>query len=117
MGVPIVWLEYHRTKFPKYRDPQNEHRQRLICELAGRTYDPPGEEPGFREVTFATASRAGEPFENLIDLSGLPNVLFHDARLQLGRAKWRRDMQAQGYEHWDNLVGIRADGIACGCTD
>lgn len=108
-NIKIVWLEYHRTRFPKYRDPESATRQQRICAAAGRTYLEPGPEPGFREVTFESASRRGEPFENLIDLSGLPNFNTPFCSTELKTRVIKKWMKARGYKRWDSYVGIRAD--------
>lgn len=108
-GATIVWLEYHRTRFPKYKTHANEQRQREICACAGRMYDEPGDEEGFRKVTFETASRKGEPFENLIDLSGLPNFGAPFCSTELKTRVIKKYMQSLGYKRWTSVVGIRAD--------
>jgi 3'-phosphoadenosine 5'-phosphosulfate sulfotransferase (PAPS reductase)/FAD synthetase len=79
-GVPIVWLEYTT------------------------------EEPGWRQVTFATASRNGEPFEALIRARNyLPNPVarFCTVELKILRAvDYMRSLDIQEHE---NLIGLRAD--------
>ena len=69
------------------------------------------ERPVYRtkEVTYETASRNGEPFAALIGRrSYLPNPVarFCTAELKIRRMKdfmWKM----QGYEHWDNVLGLR----------
>lgn len=71
------------------------------------------ERPVYRtkEVTYETASRNGEPFAALIGRrSYLPNPVarFCTAELKIRRMKdfmWKM----QGYEHWDNVLGLRYD--------
>lgn len=92
-GVKIHWVEYRLTDDDK---------------------------PTFAEVDYATASRNGEPFQLYIDhvarlcaakgeppyLPG-PGARYCSTELKVRvMKKW---MLAQGYEHWTNVVGIRAD--------
>lgn len=80
-GVPIHWLEY---------DISAPHHT--------------------REVSFATASRAGEPFEALIRQRGfLPNPVTRFCTTELKIRRSKVFMLAQGYEHWDNIIGYRHD--------
>lgn len=64
----------------------------------------------FREVDYATASRDGEPFEQLIrERRYLPNpsVRFCTSALKVEVSqRWAR---AQGWEAWTDVVGLRAD--------
>jgi len=75
-------------------------------------------EKGFNEVCFKTASRNGEPFEELINKkckSGLPNPMFRKCTGELKvrtihkfvQSKWK----PKGLKHNENmdLMGIRAD--------
>ena len=65
---------------------------------------------GYREVSYETASRDGEPFAELIEERRyLPNAVarFCTSELKvLPIAAWMRD---QGFEAWVNVVGLRAD--------
>lgn len=67
--------------------------------------------PGrFVEVTYETASRAGEPFDELIDeRRAVPNAFMRFCTQELKIEVMRRYMRAQGYTHWTNVVGLRAD--------
>jgi len=108
-NVPIRWLEYRRRCWPKYRSEARAEAQREVVRAVGRSYEPAAKELGFVEVTFETASRKGEPFENMIDLNGLPNFGTPHCSTELKTRVIKRFMLAQGYEHWDSIVGIRAD--------
>lgn len=67
-------------------------------------------EAGFVEVTFETASRKGEPFEALIrKRKFLPNPVARFCTQELKIRPMKKWMVAKGYDHWTNLVGIRAD--------
>ena len=65
---------------------------------------------GFREVSFETASRRAEPFEELITQRRfLPH---HGARFCTQTLKIepaRAFMRARGFDHWTSAVGLRAD--------
>jgi len=64
----------------------------------------------FREVTYETASRRGEPFTGLIDKRKyLPNVVqrFCTQDLKIRPIKWF--MMGLGHRYWTNVVGIRYD--------
>lgn len=64
----------------------------------------------FAEVTHATASRNGEPFTALHRKRGfLPNPVTRFCTQELKIRPMKSWMLAQGYEHWTNVVGIRAD--------
>lgn len=68
------------------------------------------EGPGFVEVDFATASRDGKPFADLITKRKfLPNPVARYCTQELKVRVMRDWMKARGYEHWTNFVGIRAD--------
>jgi 3'-phosphoadenosine 5'-phosphosulfate sulfotransferase (PAPS reductase)/FAD synthetase len=110
-GVDIQWLEYERKYLPKYKSDERRlagERARLAC---GHVYETANgrKEPGYRRVDFESAARDGEPFHNLIDLMGLPN---QSTRLCTSEMKIRvakKAMLGMGYEHWDNIIGLRAD--------
>lgn len=75
--VPIVWAEYQR------------------------------EAPKFKRVTFETASRAGEPFAELIAAkSYLPNPV---ARFCSEELKGKAIERLLGPGDWETMVGVRAD--------
>jgi len=79
-GVPIVWVEYL----------------------------PDGD--GWRQVTFETASRNGEPFEALIRKRNyLPNPVARFCTVELKILRIADYMRSLGHEEFDVLVGIRAD--------
>lgn len=64
---------------------------------------------GFREVTFETAARAGEPFAELItERRFLPNAVMRFCTQELKIAPLRAWM-AQRTAHWTNVVGLRRD--------
>ena len=67
--------------------------------------------PGkFVEVDYETASRAGEPFDELIDeRRAVPNAFMRFCTVALKILVMRAFMLARGCEHWTNIVGLRAD--------
>lgn len=67
-------------------------------------------EGGFREVTHATASRDGAPFAQLLEERRvLPNSQIRFCTTELKVRPMKAWMLARGYEHWTNVVGLRAD--------
>jgi 3'-phosphoadenosine 5'-phosphosulfate sulfotransferase (PAPS reductase)/FAD synthetase len=82
-GVDIVWLEYRDA------DPVPER---------------------WRQVSYETASRAGEPFTALIDRKGfLPNPVTRFCTSELKVRPMRDFARSLGWEHWTNVLGLRAD--------
>jgi len=82
-GVPIRWVE---------RDGTQPARSR------------------FREVTYETASRQGEPFADLIrGRNFLPNAVMRFCTEELKVHVARDFMLAQGYSAWSSVTGLRFD--------
>tara|TARA_Y100000361_G_scaffold152753_1_gene172947 strand:+ start:832 stop:1695 length:864 start_codon:yes stop_codon:yes gene_type:complete len=70
------------------------------------------ERPVYRnkEVSFATASRNGEPFEQLIKRRKmLPNVMMRFCTTELKVNVMKRFMTQNGYSQWANVIGLRYD--------
>lgn len=64
----------------------------------------------FREVTYETAARNGEPFEELItERSFLPNAVMRFCTSELKVNVARDFMRSQGHTHWTSALGLRAD--------
>lgn len=79
-GVPIDWVEYQP------------------------------EAPGYRLVSFDTASRAGEPFEQLVRKKKyLPNPVARFCSEELKGKAIDKHLKAIGMDDADVLVGVRAD--------
>lgn len=79
-SVPVHWLEYR------------------------------AEEPGFAEVTHATASRNGEPFEALVKKRNyLPNPVTRNCTSELKIRTMHKFLRGFAWEAWDQFIGIRAD--------
>lgn len=86
-GVPVVWLEYRQAEEPANR---------------------------WRQVTFKTASRNGEPFAAAIEQRQyLPNPVTRFCTVELKIRTAHRYLRSIGWfddeEGWDQFVGIRAD--------
>lgn len=83
-NVPIVWLEYQYHEEPQKR---------------------------WKEVTYHTASRDGEPFDALITAkSYLPNPTMRFCTIELKiRILKLYTQQILGWKHWDVAIGFRAD--------
>lgn len=81
-NVPIVWLEYDRTDTG----------------------------PTFRVVDYATASRNGEPLGKLFAAkSYLPNPVARFCTVEAKIRTTKRYLRSLGWNHWTNVVGLRAD--------
>lgn len=67
--------------------------------------------PGkFREVDFATASRNGEPFDQLIrERKFLPHAMARSCTVEMKIETARAFMVAQGHDEWTSAVGLRYD--------
>lgn len=108
-NVKIHWLEYERRCLPNYRSPEIAALTARARGVSGRATLPPGDEPGYREVSYTTASRNGEPFRNFIEMSGLPNPAMRACTTELKIRVMKRWMLDHGYEAWSMVIGIRAD--------
>lgn len=79
-GVNIVWLEYRSEK------------------------------PLWEIVSHNSASRNGEPFDQMIDRKQyLPNQQSRFCTIELKVRTAKRYLVSLGWKHWTNCVGIRAD--------
>jgi 3'-phosphoadenosine 5'-phosphosulfate sulfotransferase (PAPS reductase)/FAD synthetase len=64
----------------------------------------------YDEVGFNSASRDGAPFAELIRVKGYtPNKVTRFCTDELKIKVMRNFMQAQGYNHWTNVIGLRHD--------
>lgn len=67
-------------------------------------------DPGYKIVDFDTASRNGEPFEEMIDSNPyLPNVVQRICTSRLKVRPVKKFVMDLGFTHWDNALGIRYD--------
>lgn len=82
-NVPIVWLEYKNAEETKDR---------------------------WTQVTYETASRNGEPFEELIRKRNyLPNPVSRFCTVELKVRTIHRYLKAHNWMEWSSMLGIRAD--------
>ena len=89
-GVRVRWLEWCRPDVPK--------RTRLSPDQR------------FEEVGYNSASRNGEPFAAIIDNRAmLPNVATRYCTSDMKVNTMDAFMRAQGYDRWNNAVGLRWD--------
>lgn len=89
-SVKVRWLEWRRPDVPKHTRLPPEQR--------------------FEEVGYNSAARNGEPFEALIESRAmLPNVVTRYCTSALKVNTMDAFMRAQGYERWNNAVGLRWD--------
>ena len=85
-GVDVTWLEYRYEA----GEPKGRHT--------------------FAVVNYATASRNGEPFEQVIRARKmLPNVMARFCTVELKIRTNKRYLKWIGWDHWDNAIGLRAD--------
>lgn len=65
----------------------------------------------WRVVDFDSASRNGEPFEDVIRQRGgiLPNRVARFCSSEMKTRTMHRYLRAQGWSEWDTFIGIRAD--------
>lgn len=95
-GVPIIWLEYRCRWTGAPHDPRNK-----IFDTGAH---------GFEEVNFRTASRNGEPFDQVIEYFGfLPNRQADFCSHNLKTRTARRYCVEMGWKNWTTAIGIRAD--------
>lgn len=86
---------------------QIERRRRRAFRAAIRA---PHAEIRFREVSYHTAARRGEPFAQLIKQRNfLPNPITRFCTQELKIRVAKHYMQSRGYETWTAVLGIRAD--------
>jgi 3'-phosphoadenosine 5'-phosphosulfate sulfotransferase (PAPS reductase)/FAD synthetase len=82
--VPVAWLEYRR------RNHAHE----------------------FERVTYETASRNGEPFDQLLGfMNVLPNTRVRACTAELKIRTIKRYIQSLGHTTWFDAIGIRADEV------
>lgn len=81
-NAPIIWLEY--------------------------TWSPG--KPGFQIVNHNSAARNGEPFEAMLrGKAMLPNPVARFCTIEMKIRTQKRYLRSIGWEHWTNVVGLRAD--------
>lgn len=82
-NVPITWLEYIAI--------DGEH--------------------SFKQVDYQTASRNGEPFEQIIKHfnNALPNGRARYCSANLKTRTFQRYLKSIGWDEWESFIGIRAD--------
>jgi len=102
-NVSVRWIEYCRTQAPVVTKSG-----KIGCH-------------GFKEVDFHTASRNGEPFEQIIDVKAeyrrlykeeppiLPNVPQRYCTAELKQRSMKRFMKALGFDEYTVAIGIRHD--------
>src|SRR5262249_4733682 len=101
-GLPVVWLEYRRW----LEDPGPAPGRWMCKPKRARTV-----RTGLEVVDYATASRDGRPFTELIIGSKmLPNVAIRRCTQWLKiKTSWRYARNVLGWKSYDNLLGLRWD--------
>lgn len=64
---------------------------------------------GHKVVTFETASRKGQPFEDMIIKHGIPNAVFPHCSRELKANPIKSYLKSQGINKYDMALGIRVD--------
>ncbi len=107
-NVPIIWVEYHRALassvqpdvFPTKKRNENLAKAALNEETIH----------WFKEVTYETASRNGDPFDELIEWAGpLPNVVNRVCSKELKIRTAMRYLFSLGIKEYCSIIGIRKD--------
>jgi 3'-phosphoadenosine 5'-phosphosulfate sulfotransferase (PAPS reductase)/FAD synthetase len=106
--VPIVWVEYTRKLasdipdgiFPTARRNANLAKAAAIGETVH----------WYKIVTYETASRRGEPFDELLNwMTVLPNVVSRGCSIQLKIRTAMRYLFSIGLKEYASIIGIRKD--------
>lgn len=108
LGFNIVWLEYHRvlaSVVPKGVFPTDRRNKNL------QTQADNGETAHwFRKVDYLSASRKGEPFDELLQwMQPLPNVVGRACSTQLKVRTVMRYLFSLGIKEYQPIIGIRHD--------
>ncbi len=90
-GVPIVWVE------AKCKDEN------------GVPYSEKGYQVKHKLVTYETASRKGEPFEEMISVLGIPSTGTPFCSYQLKRKAIQSYTKSIGWDNYYTAIGIRYD--------
>jgi 3'-phosphoadenosine 5'-phosphosulfate sulfotransferase (PAPS reductase)/FAD synthetase len=118
-GLKIHWLEYNREW--QSPDAGRHEIEKIISDLLPITeYEIDIQAMHFKEISFETASRNGEPFKAMLDyykdyrreIKGEPAILPNPTnRMCTDRLKIKIAAQfmRQFYSNWDAIIGIRYD--------
>lgn len=107
-GVKIIWVEYHRVEASSikpgiYPTPRRNSNLQKQADNGEFTH-------WFKQVDYATASRNGEPFDELLNwMSVLPNVVSRGCSVQLKIRTVMRYLFSIGIHHFAPNIGIRKD--------
>lgn len=107
-NVPIVWVEYSRklaSEIPAGIFPTPRRNANLARDAAN------GEKTHwYKIVTYETASRKGEPFDELLEwMTALPNVVSRGCSMQLKIRTAMRYLFSTGLKEYASIIGIRKD--------
>jgi 3'-phosphoadenosine 5'-phosphosulfate sulfotransferase (PAPS reductase)/FAD synthetase len=89
----------------------NECSVRWNVEITWLEFAIKNEESSFKVVNYETASRDGQPFEDVIKRyePSLPNGRSRYCSSQMKTRTMHRYLRSIGWEEWDTFIGIRAD--------
>lgn len=107
-NTPVIWLEYHRvpaSSIPAGTFPTPKRNANLAkAAAAGETTH------WFKKVDYASASRNGEPFDELLEwMTVLPNVVSRGCSMQLKIRTAMRYLFSIGCKEYAPIIGIRKD--------
>jgi 3'-phosphoadenosine 5'-phosphosulfate sulfotransferase (PAPS reductase)/FAD synthetase len=107
-NVPIIWLEYHRVLASTiepgiFPTPKRNLNLKKASDNGETTH-------WFKQVNYETASRNGEPFDELLNwMSVLPNVVSRGCSMQLKIRTAMRYLFSLGVKQYSPIIGIRKD--------
>lgn len=105
-NVPVTWLEYRFIA-----DPMQIVGKLIRTTKNGDPVRAPCGRHAFAVVDYPTASRSGEPFEQVIAAKHgkLPNFGSRFCTSELKERNKYRYLRSLGWESWANAIGFRAD--------
>jgi 3'-phosphoadenosine 5'-phosphosulfate sulfotransferase (PAPS reductase)/FAD synthetase len=107
-AVKVVWLEY--TRVPAAQIPSGVFPTKGRSDNLEKSKQNGEETHWFKEVNYETASRNGEPFDELLNfVETLPNVVSRRCSVQLKMRTALRYLCAVGMAPYEPLIGIRKD--------
>lgn len=107
--VKVIFANTGR-EMPETLDFVQECSQRWSVPITWLEYRKGSSKVGFDIVSHNSASRNGEPFDNLISSKRrLPNVFERFCTQEMKIRTMRRYLVAEGWKTWHSAIGIRAD--------
>lgn len=92
-GIPIIWVEV------MHKDDN------------GNRFSPKGWKVSHKIVSYETASRNGEPFEEMISVLGIPSTVAPFCSDQMKRKPIESYLKSIGWKDFYKAIGIRSDEV------